>query len=51
MQRAVFLDRDGVLSHTDVRNGKPYAPARFEDFEISKIQSFQSFKDFEASKI
>jgi D-glycero-D-manno-heptose 1,7-bisphosphate phosphatase len=34
MQRAVFLDRDGVLSHTDVRNGKPYAPARFEDFEI-----------------
>ena len=34
MYRAVFLDRDGVLNDTDVRNGKPYAPMRFEDFKI-----------------
>lgn len=34
MQRVVFLDRDGVLNHTKVRNGKPYAPTTFEDFKI-----------------
>ncbi|MCF3627993.1 HAD family hydrolase [Thalassospiraceae bacterium LMO-SO8] len=32
--KAVFLDRDGVLSRSDVRGGKPYAPARLEDFEM-----------------
>lgn len=32
--KAVFLDRDGVLSRSDVRGGKPYAPTRIEDFEI-----------------
>lgn len=31
---AVFLDRDGVLSHTFVRNGKSYAPLRREDFKL-----------------
>tara|TARA_R110001592_G_scaffold57277_1_gene174151 strand:+ start:26812 stop:27387 length:576 start_codon:yes stop_codon:yes gene_type:complete len=31
---AVFLDRDGVLSETDVRDGKPFAPTRFEDFRL-----------------
>lgn len=34
MQRAVFLDRDGVINKSDVRDGKPYAPTRFDDFVI-----------------
>lgn len=33
-RKAVFLDRDGVLSRSDVRDGKPYAPTRLEDFDI-----------------
>ena len=33
-KRAVFLDRDGVLNRTVVRNGLPYPPARVEQFEI-----------------
>lgn len=33
-RRAVFLDRDGVLNRSDVRNGKPYGPRRLEDFRL-----------------
>jgi len=33
-QRAVFLDRDGVLNYAPVREGKPYPPSRPEDVEI-----------------
>jgi D-glycero-D-manno-heptose 1,7-bisphosphate phosphatase len=33
-RRAVFLDRDGVLNRAMVRNGRPYPPARFEDFHL-----------------
>jgi D-glycero-D-manno-heptose 1,7-bisphosphate phosphatase len=32
--RAVFLDRDGVINRAVVRNGKPYPPATFDDFEL-----------------
>lgn len=32
--RAVFLDRDGVLNRAVVRDGRPYPPATVEDFEI-----------------
>lgn len=32
--RAVFLDRDGVLNANLVRNNRPYAPRRLEEFEI-----------------
>jgi len=32
--RAVFLDRDGVISRPEVRAGKPYPPARLEDLEV-----------------
>jgi D-glycero-D-manno-heptose 1,7-bisphosphate phosphatase len=32
--RAVFLDRDGVISRAIVRNGCPYPPSSIEDFEL-----------------
>jgi D-glycero-D-manno-heptose 1,7-bisphosphate phosphatase len=34
MARAAFLDRDGVLNQAIVRDGRPYAPRRLEDFII-----------------
>ena len=33
-ERAVFLDRDGVINRAVVRDGRPYPPARFDDLEI-----------------
>jgi D-glycero-D-manno-heptose 1,7-bisphosphate phosphatase len=33
-QRAVFLDRDGVIIRALVRHGKPYPPATLEESEI-----------------
>jgi D-glycero-D-manno-heptose 1,7-bisphosphate phosphatase len=33
-QRAVFLDRDGVLNHSEVIDGKPFGPRRVEEFSI-----------------
>lgn len=32
--RAVFLDRDGIINHPVVRDGKPFPPARVEDVKI-----------------
>jgi D-glycero-D-manno-heptose 1,7-bisphosphate phosphatase len=34
MRRAVFLDRDGVITNASVRNGMPHPPATLADFEI-----------------
>jgi D-glycero-D-manno-heptose 1,7-bisphosphate phosphatase len=34
VNRAVFLDRDGVLNRVRVREGKPYPPATAEELEI-----------------
>ena len=34
MNRAVFLDRDGVLTRIIVRDGKPYAPLQRGDMEV-----------------
>jgi D-glycero-D-manno-heptose 1,7-bisphosphate phosphatase len=34
MRRAVFLDRDGVLNRTSVRDGVPYPPADAEEVEV-----------------
>ena len=31
-RRAVFLDRDGTINWNEVREGKPFAPTRLEDF-------------------
>jgi D-glycero-D-manno-heptose 1,7-bisphosphate phosphatase len=31
---AIFLDRDGTLNVQDVRDGKPFAPVRLEDFRL-----------------
>ena len=33
-ERAVFLDRDGILNQAIVRNGKPYPPRSMEEFII-----------------
>ncbi len=44
--RAVFLDRDGVINRCEVRDGKPYAPRRVEDFRLlpGVIPAVQSLK-------
>lgn len=34
IHRAVFLDRDGVINHAFVRDGKPYPPSGPEELEI-----------------
>ena len=34
MQRAVFLDRDGVLNRAVMRNGRPHPPASLAEVEI-----------------
>jgi D-glycero-D-manno-heptose 1,7-bisphosphate phosphatase len=34
VKRAVFLDRDGVLTRALVRDGRPFAPLNLEEFEI-----------------
>jgi D-glycero-D-manno-heptose 1,7-bisphosphate phosphatase len=33
-RRAVFLDRDGVINKSLIRDGRPYAPTVLTDFEI-----------------
>ena len=34
MNKAVFLDRDGVINRAIVRDGRPYPPGSLEEFEI-----------------
>lgn len=34
MNRAVFLDRDGVINKAFVRNGKPHPPQNLAELEI-----------------
>lgn len=33
-RRAVFLDRDGVINRSVVRDGKPYPPSTLDEFEL-----------------
>ena len=34
VNKAIFLDRDGVINHPVVKDGKPYPPVSLEDFVI-----------------
>lgn len=34
MKRAIFLDRDGVINKAILKEGKPFSPRRFEEFEL-----------------
>lgn len=45
-RRAVFLDRDGVLTVPEFRNGRSYAPRRLEDFRLypDAVKSVQDLK-------
>ncbi len=46
MQRAIFLDRDGVINYPIVLLGKPYAPKFFDEFVLypDAIKSLQEFR-------
>lgn len=41
MRRAVFLDRDGVLVETFVRNGAPFAATTLDEFHIAPDAAHQ----------
>ncbi|MBL4818721.1 MAG: HAD family hydrolase [Deltaproteobacteria bacterium] len=45
-RRAVFLDRDGVVNHPVIRNGKSYSPQSIEEFELlpGVIQAVNSLR-------
>ena len=34
MNRAIFLDRDGIINKPIIENGKPYPPQRMKDFKF-----------------
>jgi len=34
LRKAIFLDRDGVINQSIIRNGKPYPPASLADLKI-----------------
>jgi D-glycero-D-manno-heptose 1,7-bisphosphate phosphatase len=46
MNRAIFLDRDGVLNHAPVKNGVPQSPRTISEIEILPhvLESIQYFK-------
>ena len=45
--KAVFLDRDGVINRALVRDGRPYPPARIEEFEVlpGVVEACQRLKE------
>ena len=47
LQRAVFLDRDGVINVSVVREGKPYAPSTVEEFTLlpGVVEACRKLKD------
>ncbi len=46
MQRAIFLDRDGVINYPIVFLGKPYSPKFFNEFVLypDAIKTLQEFR-------
>lgn len=34
MKQAIFLDRDGVINSTIIKEGKSFSPRKFEDFKL-----------------
>src|SRR5690349_519970 len=34
LKKAIFLDRDGVLNHVKLKNGKPHPPANLDELVI-----------------
>jgi len=46
MNRAVFLDRDGVINRAVVRDGRPYPPGSLKEFEIlpGVVQAVESLR-------
>lgn len=34
MEKALFLDRDGVINKVLLKNGEPFSPRTFEEFEV-----------------
>ena len=47
MRQAVFLDRDGVVNASVVRDGKPYPPANLEELEIlpGVVEAIRSLRE------
>ena len=45
MNKAIFLDRDGVINRPIVRNKRPFSPMKFQDFYIYK-NSIEALKKF-----
>jgi D-glycero-D-manno-heptose 1,7-bisphosphate phosphatase len=47
MNKAIFLDRDGVINFSKIINGKPYAPTSLAEFKIipNVKKALQLFKN------
>lgn len=45
--RAVFLDRDGVINQSVVRNGKPYPPTHLDEVKLvaNAVESLKQLKE------
>lgn len=46
-ERAIFLDRDGVINKVLMNDGKPFAPRKFDEFELTSgiANTLISFKN------
>jgi len=47
LNKAIFLDRDGVINKVFLSNGKPFSPRRFSEFELfpEVENALSSFKE------